>query len=193
MDIDMELVVPDPGKSIRDGAIAPWNSPAYSHELEELLALGPDYDLPLDVPFSKLAEEQVELIVRGIPERDFKGLEGFFAWLERRKYKMHIRVFLSRWRSYRPCPACGGARLRPEALATRVGGRNIAEVSRMKIRDAAEFFRSWSKRTGKNAWGGSCWSKSAPGSDISRKSGSITSRSTGPCGPSAVERYVAWH
>ena len=54
-----------------------------------------------------------------MPERKFGGLDGFFAWLERRKYKMHIRVFLSRWRSYRPCPACGGTRLRPEALATR--------------------------------------------------------------------------
>ena len=57
--------------------------------------------------------------MHGVPERKFGGLEGFFAWLERRKYKMHIRVFLSRWRSYRPCPACGGARLRPEALAAR--------------------------------------------------------------------------
>ena len=58
----------------------------------------------------------MNLIVHGVPERKFGGLDGFFAWLERRKYKMHIRVFLSRWRSYRPCPACGGARLRPEAL-----------------------------------------------------------------------------
>ena len=68
--------------------------------------------------------------MHGVPERKFGGLEGFFAWLERRKYKMHIRVFLSRWRSYRPCPACGGTRLRPEALAARIGGRNIAEIVR---------------------------------------------------------------
>ena len=85
---------------------------------------------------------------------EFGGLEGFFAWLERRKYKMHIRVFLSRWRSYRPCPACGGARLRPEALATQVGGRNIAEIAAMKIGDAAEFFRrlqlpEWERRVGR--------------------------------------------
>ena len=154
MDVDMELVVPNPDKSLRDGAVAPWNSPAYSHELDELVALGDDYGLPLDVPFSSLTEEQIGLIIRGVPERDFKGLEGFFAWLERRKYKMHIRVFLSRWRSYRPCPACGGARLRPEALATRVGGCNIAEISRMKIRDAAKFFREldqtdWERQVGR--------------------------------------------
>jgi excinuclease ABC subunit A len=154
MDIDMELVVPNPGKSLREGAIAPWKSPAYSHELDELAALADDFGLPFDVPFSELTEGQVELIVRGLPERNFKGLEGFFAWLERRKYKMHIRVFLSRWRSYRPCPACGGARLRPEALATRVGGCNIAEISRMRIRDAARFFREleqsdWERQVGR--------------------------------------------
>ena len=140
IDIDMELVVPDPAKSLRDGAIAPWNSPAYSHELEELLELAGDFDLPVDVPFSELAPEHLELVTRGVPEREFGGLEGFFAWLERRKYKMHIRVFLSRWRSYRPCPACGGTRLRREALATKLGGCDIAQVSAMKISDAARFF-----------------------------------------------------
>jgi excinuclease ABC subunit A len=152
--VDMELIVPDPGKSLRDGAIAPWNCPAYAHELEELLELAEDYDLPVDVPFSQLSPKHLDLIVRGVPERDFGGLDGFFAWLERRKYKMHIRVFLSRWRSYRPCPACGGARLRPEALATQIAGKNIAEVSRMKVQDAAELFRSlelaeWERRVGR--------------------------------------------
>ena len=70
------------------------------------------------MPFRELTDEQRRLIVDGVPERKFGGLKGFFAWLERRKYKMHLRVFLSRWRSYRPCPACGGTRLRPEALAS---------------------------------------------------------------------------
>ncbi|HUT93826.1 MAG TPA: excinuclease ABC subunit UvrA [Thermoguttaceae bacterium] len=152
--IDMDLIVPDPRKTLRDGAIAPWNSPAYAHELEELLDLADDYGLPVDVPFAQLRPEHLDLITEGAAERDFGGLKGFFAWLERRKYKMHIRVFLSRWRSYRPCPACNGARLRPEALATRVGGRNIAEVSRMQIREAAEFFRclemtQWERRVGR--------------------------------------------
>jgi excinuclease ABC subunit A len=139
--IDMDLVVPDPSKSIREGAIAPWNSPAYAHELEQLLELAGDCDIPVDVPFSALEPRHKELISHGAPKRGFGGLEGFFAWLERRKYKMHVRVFLSRWRSYRPCEACGGTRLRPEALAARIGGRNIAEVSAMKVSDAAAFFR----------------------------------------------------
>ena len=121
--VDMDLVAPDPGKSLREGAIAPWNTPAYSHELEELLALAPDYDLPVNVPFSKLTAAQRGLIEHGVPERNFGGLDGFFAWLQRRKYKMHVRVFLSRWRSYRPCPACGGGRCgrRPSTPASADG------------------------------------------------------------------------
>ena len=154
IDVDMELVVPDPNKSLRNGAIAPWTSPAYCHELEELLALADDYGLPVDVPFSELGPEHLKRIVDGVPEREFGGLKGFFAWLQRRKYKMHIRVFLSRWRSYHPCPACGGSRLRPESLATQVGGRNIADIAAMKISDAAEFFRNlklsdWQRRVGR--------------------------------------------
>jgi excinuclease ABC subunit A len=152
--IDMELVVPDPKKTIREGAIAPWNTPAYAHELEELLALADDYDLPVDVPFEQLEPRHVEMILHGVPERKFGGLDGFFAWLERRKYKMHIRVFLSRWRSYRPCASCGGSRLRPEALAARLGGRNIAEICAMKVRDAAAFFdrlelTDWERQVGR--------------------------------------------
>jgi len=152
--VDMELVVPDAGKTIREGAIAPWNSPAYLHELEELMELSDDYEIPVDVPFSELTERHLALITKGIPERKFGGLEGFFAWLERRKYKMHIRVFLSRWRSYRPCPVCGGTRLRDEALATQIGGMNIAEVHALKICDAAEFFRGlelndWQRHVGR--------------------------------------------
>jgi excinuclease ABC subunit A len=154
VDIDMQRVVPDENKSLREGAIAPWNTPAYRHELEELLALARDYQLPVDAPYRDLSQDQRRLILEGVPERKFGGLKGFFAWLERRKYKMHLRVFLSRWRSYRPCPACGGARLRPDALATRVGGKNIAEMTQLKIRDAAAFFHQldlapWDRAVGR--------------------------------------------
>lgn len=140
IDLDMDLVVPDRSKTIREGAIAPWNTPAYAHELEELIALADDYQVPVDVPFHELTDEQIQLLHDGVPEREFGGLSGFFAWLERRKYKMHIRVFLSRWRSSRECETCHGTRLRDEALCGRIAGLNIAEISVMKIRDAAEFF-----------------------------------------------------
>ena len=140
VETDMRLVVPDRSKTLRQGAIAPWTTPAYEHELEELLELADDYHLPVDVPFEELGEEHLKLITEGVPERDFGGLNGFFRWLERRKYKMHLRVFLSRWRSYRPCDACGGARLKPEALAVRLGGANIAEVCALEVREAIAWF-----------------------------------------------------
>ena len=144
IDLDMDLIVPDTKKTLREGAIAPWNTPAYAHELEELIALAPDYDLPLDIAYRDLDSRHKQLIREGVPERDFGGLEGFFAWLERRKYKMHLRVFLSRWRSSRPCTDCHGARLRAETLAVRLGDKNIAEISAMKIVDALAFFRELS-------------------------------------------------
>ncbi len=144
IDVDMDLVVPDEKKSIREGAIAPWTTPAYEHEAQELIALAGDFDLPLDVPYSQLSARQRQIIADGVPERNFGGLRGFFAWLDRHKYKMHLRVFASRWRSGRPCPSCGGARLRPEALAVRIGGLNIAEASNLKIHDARLFFQQLS-------------------------------------------------
>jgi excinuclease ABC subunit A len=142
IDIDMDRVVPDKSKSLRDGAIVPWNAPAYAHELDELLALADDYKIPVDIPFAELAPRHLKMIHDGVRERNFGGLRGFFNWLERKKYKMHIRVFLSRWRSYRTCPTCGGRRLRDVALATRVGGRNIAEVAALEVREAARLFES---------------------------------------------------
>ena len=142
VDIDMERVVPDPNKSLREGAIAPWNSPSYRHELDEVLALADDYDLPVDIPYHELTTAQQQIIEAGVPERNFGGLRGFFAWLERRKYKMHLRVFLSRWRSYRTCPVCDGKRLRSESLAFHIAQRNIADLAAMKIDHLQDFFES---------------------------------------------------
>jgi len=139
VELDMKLIVPDPEKSIREGAIAPWNTPAYKHELEELLALAPDYGIPVHAPFRELTAEHVRLIREGVPERNFGGLAGFFRWLERRKYKMHLRVFLNRWRTAKLCPTCRGSRLNEEALAWRIGGKNIAELTQLKIDDARTF------------------------------------------------------
>src|SRR6185369_17943198 len=117
-------------------AIAPWNTPKHRHELDELLALASDYDIPVDVPFSELTEDQLRLIREGVPERKFGGLDGFFRWLDRQKYKLHYRVFANRWRSSRTCHACRGTRLTEEALAWRVAGRSIAELSSLSIDNA---------------------------------------------------------
>lgn len=124
IDVDLDLVIPDRKRTLAEGAVAPWNSQAYHYELEKLLQAGPENGLPTDVPYCKLNDEQLALLMDGIPGTDFGGINSFFAWLERRKYKMPIRVFLSRWRSYRPCPACGGKRLQPLALATMIGRRH---------------------------------------------------------------------
>ncbi len=177
----MDLIVPDPRKSLREGAIAPWNTPAYAHELEELITLAPNYQIPLDVPFKSLTEDHLKLIREGVPERNFGGLRGFFSWLEKHKYKMHLRVFLSRWRSYRTCPSCHGARLRPEALATQIAGRNMVELCELKIRDAVKFFRELKLPKWQEALAAACWSKCKPGLVFWKPSGWDISRSTVRC------------
>ncbi|MFN5468186.1 MAG: excinuclease ABC subunit UvrA [Pirellulaceae bacterium] len=137
--IDPDAVVPDPSKSIRQGAIAPWNTPSYRHELDELLALADDYEIPVDIPYSKLTKKQRRWIEDGVPERSFGGLKGFFAWLERKKYKMHVRIFLSRWRRYQTCAKCDGKRLTERSLAYRVGDLSIAEVARLSVDQLREW------------------------------------------------------
>ena len=140
--ISFEKLVPDPTLSLREGAIVPWTTPAYEHELHELLALADDYDVPADIPFAELEDRHLELIRDGVPERDFGGLRGFFRWLERHRYKTGVRVFLARWRAYEPCPECQGSRLNPSARAVGINGRNIADVCRQTIDDVAEWFDS---------------------------------------------------
>lgn len=138
--LDMDLIVPDKSKTIAQGAIAPWTTPAYEHELHELLELASDYKIPVNKPFEELSDKQFNLIWDGVEDRDFGGLTGFFDWLERKKYKMHISVFLRRWKSYEPCPSCNGDRLTPESLSFQVDGKNIADICRLDIQDAHDFF-----------------------------------------------------
>ncbi|MBI1901047.1 MAG: excinuclease ABC subunit UvrA [Planctomycetia bacterium] len=140
LEMDLGLVVPDKKKTLREGAIAPWNTAAYAHELEELIALAGDYEIPLDVPFAELPAQALRHIHDGVPERKFGGLAGFFAWLQRNSYKTPVRAFLSRWRTVRTCSACQGQRLRPEALAVKWRGKNIAEMCAMEVGKVGEFF-----------------------------------------------------
>ena len=142
VEIDFDLIVPNKNKTLEDGAIVPWNTPSYKHELQELLALAKDYGIPTNIPYRELSDENIALITNGVSEREFGGLNGFIAWLEERKYKMPIRVFLSRWKSSSTCSACEGNRLRPEALAVELDGKNVAAISNMQIRDALHFFEN---------------------------------------------------
>ncbi len=142
IDLDFGLIVPDPSKSIREGAIAPWNAPAYEHELHVLLALAADYQLPIDVPYQDLTVEQVRLIHEGVPERNFGGLHSFFAALETQKQKANVRAYHNRWRSSRECEACHSARLNPNALAWKINGLNIAQISALRLDAAQRFFQN---------------------------------------------------
>lgn len=138
IDLDLDLIVPDPRKTIRDGAIAPWNTPAHSHNLDELLDLADALPIPVDIPFYQLTDKQKKQLVEGVPRAGFRGLKGFFAALERKKYKMHVRVFLSRWRSYNRCHACGGARLNPLALSYRIAGYNFSQLCELQVKQLSE-------------------------------------------------------
>ena len=117
IELDMDLVVPDPSKSINQGAIEPWSKPHYRSQLAELKRSARKSGTRLDVPWVDLTDEERTFVVEG--NEDYDGIRGFFRWLERKKYKVHVRVFLSRYRGYLSCPDCGGARLRREARDVR--------------------------------------------------------------------------
>jgi excinuclease ABC subunit A len=138
IELDMGLVVPDPTKSINQGAIEPWSKPHYRSHLAELKRAAKKGAVRLDVPWESLTDEERRFVVEG--GDDYDGIRGFFRWLERKKYKVHVRVFLSRYRGYLACPDCGGARLRKEARYVRIGSKTIDEVSALTVQSAQQFF-----------------------------------------------------
>jgi excinuclease ABC subunit A len=139
VELDVDLVVPDPGKSIAQGAIEPWTKPHYRSHVADLKRVAKSLDVPLDVPWRELTDAQRTAVMDG-NGGGWAGVRGFFAWLERKKYKVHVRVFLSRYRGYQTCPECAGTRLRREARAVRIGDRTIAQVSALTTREAQTFF-----------------------------------------------------
>ncbi len=141
--IDEDAVVPDKSLSIEEGAIACWNSEKYRWNLQALLEVADVLGIPADMPYEKLSFKQKEIIWKGTSDGRYEGIWPFFAEIEKEAgYKMHYRVFLSRYRGYATCPDCEGSRLNPDARLVRVSGRHISEVARMNIADAADFFRN---------------------------------------------------
>ncbi len=140
IDFDLNLVVPDSSKSLDDGAILPWTKPRYRNLLQDAKKWARGRGIPTNVAWRHLTEEQRRLILEGDPESDYEGITGFFKYLERKKYKLHVRVFLSRFRGYATCLECGGTRLRAEARAVRVAGRSITEVCKLTVKEARVFF-----------------------------------------------------
>ncbi len=138
IELDMNLVVPDAAKSIQQGAIEPWSKPHYRAQLADLKRAAKKRKLRLDVAWADLTDEEKHFVIEGGDEYD--GIRGFFRWLDRKKYKVHVRVFLSRYRGYLVCPDCGGTRLRREARDVRVGGRTIDQISSLTVQAAQQCF-----------------------------------------------------
>jgi len=141
IDFDLNLVIPDRSKSLQDGAIDPWNKPRYRQPFAELKKYAKAKGIPMDVPFRDLSAKHQEMVTEGDRAAGYWGVKGFFQWLERKKYKLHVRVFLSRYRGYAICPDCHGTRLREEARAVKIQGQAITDVCNLTVGAARAFFR----------------------------------------------------
>ncbi|MGA8109946.1 MAG: excinuclease ABC subunit UvrA, partial [Acidobacteriaceae bacterium] len=146
IDFDLDLIIPDKSKTLDEGAIDPWNRPKYRSYLTDLRKAAKANGIPLNVAWWDLAPEQQAFVLDG--NGSFPGVHGFFALLERKKYKLHVRVMLSKYRGYALCPECKGQRLRAEARAVRIGeagndageGKNICDAAALTIAQAGQFF-----------------------------------------------------
>jgi len=132
IDLDLGLVIPNRSLSLNQGAIEPWTKPRYRVYLNDFKKSAKNKGVNLDVPIRELNPEQLEFVLEAV--------RGFFNYLETKKYKLHVRVFLSRYRGYTVCPDCKGSRLRAEARSVFVAGKNIGDVCRMTIRESKAFF-----------------------------------------------------
>jgi len=133
IDYDLDLVIPNRSLSIQEGAVEPWTKPQHSGYLADFRKSAKG-KVRLNVPVYELRPEECKIL--------FHAIRDYFQELETKKYKVHVRVFLSRYRGYTLCPDCGGSRLRAEALWIRVGGKSLADVVKLNIAAALEFFNS---------------------------------------------------
>jgi len=143
IDFDLDKVIPDKTRPLAGDAIEPWTKPRYRDFQAELRRFARRENIPLERSWSELGARDRKKILEG--DDDFPGIKGFFAWLERKKYKLHVRVFLSRYRGYALCPECDGGRLRAEARAVRLPangapGKTITEIVSLTIATARRFF-----------------------------------------------------
>ncbi len=133
--VDWGLVIPDAKKTLRGGAVKTIQTPAWKEAQDDLMRHAGDAGIPRDTPWSQLTPPQRDWVIEGSPTYNGKwnqqwfGIRRFFGYLESKAYKMHIRVLLSKYRSYTPCPVCGGARLKLEALLWRIGSKADADAA----------------------------------------------------------------
>ena len=149
--VDFGLVVPDEAKTLRQGAVRPWQSPSFHECQDDLVKYAKKRGIPLDLPFHELSSAQKDWVLEG--EADWQswrkswpgtwyGVRRFFKWLETKAYKMHIRVLLSKYRAYTECGACHGTRLKPDALLWKLDGRSIHELMLLPVSRVNGFFQS---------------------------------------------------
>ena len=137
--LDERKIVPNPDQTIKAGAIAPFAMPSASDDKKALFAFCRKQKIPLDVKWSELEESQRQLIWKG--NENFYGINGLFEYLETKKYKMHVRVFISRFKSPLECPGCHGSRLRPESLQVYIREHNVADLVKKTIADLYAFIQ----------------------------------------------------
>jgi excinuclease ABC subunit A len=138
IDFDLNLVIPDKSLTLAQGAVEPWTKPKYKPLATEMKRYARSAGVPLDVPWADLTPEQQSWVIQG--DEKFWGVRGFFEHLERKKYKLHVRVFLSRYRGYSTCSECRGLRLRTEARQVKISGKDICQVSAFTVEQATRFF-----------------------------------------------------
>src|SRR6187399_394085 len=141
--IDYGLVVPDETKTLAGGAMKPWQTKSYKECQDDLVKFAKKRGVPLDTPWYALSEEQRKWVIDGEGKWEKKvwyGARRFFEWLETKAYKMHVRVLLSRYRAYTPCTACGGSRLKPDALLWRIAGQNVQDLMLLPLAKSRAFF-----------------------------------------------------
>ena len=136
--IDYDLVVSNPLLSLKKNAVEPFSRPSYAWAKKELMLFAQENGVSADVPFVDLEDWQKNAILHG--KGKWRGVDGFFKWLETKKYKLHVRVFLSKFRGYALCPDCGGARLRQAARDVKIAGKSLPEIAALSIKDAQKFF-----------------------------------------------------
>ncbi len=147
MGIDWDLVIPDPSLTLREGAVKPFQTKSFNECQRDLERYAKRARIPLDTPWAELDDAHRRWVIEG--EGDFNnkrwyGAERFFGWLESKSYRMHIRVLLSKYRAYNECPACHGARLKPEPLLWRLGDYNLHALTRLPIERCLAFFETLS-------------------------------------------------
>jgi len=138
--IDEDKVIPDKNLSLEEGAIEPWTKPGSRRRMVKLIHKAQDRGIRTNVPFKDLSQKEQDFILHG--EGAYKGVMGFFDRLQRKKYKVQVRVFLARYRKYMPCPECDQMRLNDLALNVKIGRHSIGQIVRMTVKQADEFFSS---------------------------------------------------